>query len=162
MTSQRWTRIRPPISPLPHHLPPLFLPRSPTDRVSGGSPSPAKGVTPNPITSHPPSNTYTHNALSFMPTIFHLLHSISILSSLAWFVSLAQSPSSLIQKRPTPSFHLPVCRYSALPLITPGNSQFFATTAGEGENLYVQHRAQMKCPFSVKVSSWIFFFLQEL
>ena len=112
MTSQRWTRIRPPISPLPchlHHQPaPPLLPRSPTDRVSGGSQSPAKGVTPNPITplysSH--TNTHIHNALPFMPTIFHLLNPLSILSSQARFVSLAHSPSSLIQKRPTRLFPL--------------------------------------------------------
>lgn len=125
MTSQRWTRIRPPISPLPHHL---HLPVSPGPQQTGcqvALPALPKVL---PLIPLPPSALFTHthiqthtptgNALSFMPTIFHLLNPISILSSLARFVSLAHSPSPLIQKRPTPSFQIPSMR-ATTPLSPP-------------------------------------------
>lgn len=94
MTSQRWTGIRPPISPFPHRLYPAFSPGPQQTECQVALPALPKVL---PLIPLPPSSLlthrykHTHNVLSFMPTIFHLLKPASTLSSLEWFISLVIS-----------------------------------------------------------------------
>lgn len=104
MTSQRWTGIRPPISPFPHRLYPAFSPGPQQTECQVALPALPKVL---PLIPLPPSSLlthrykHTHNVLSFMPTIFHLLKPASTLSSLEWFISLVISDP---KRKKIPSF----------------------------------------------------------
>lgn len=71
MTSQRWTRIRPPISPLPHHL---HLPVSPGPQQTGCQVAlpalpkvlPLIPLPPSALFTHTHTNTHTHRQCSLI------------------------------------------------------------------------------------------------
>lgn len=129
MTSQRWTRIRPPISPFPHHLHPTFSPGPQQTRVSGGSPSPAKGVTPNPITplhsSHTRTQTHTECSLihaNYIPPIKPSIYSFipRMVCLFGTFISDPKRTNSLLSPP-----RVPILRSSHCSLITLGNPLLF-------------------------------------
>lgn len=125
--------------------------------MSGGSPSPAKGVTPNPITplhfSHTRTQTHTECSLihanyipPIKPSIYYFIPRMVCL--FGPFLSDPKKTNSLLSPP-----RVPILRSSHCFLINPGNLLLFAVTAndsarpGEGGHIYTQCRAQMKWPF---------------
>lgn len=155
MTSQRWTRIRSPVSPFPHRLHLTFSLGPQQTKRQVAVPAQQKVL---PLIPLPPStllsHTHTHTALSFMLAIFHLLNLLSILSSLECFVSL----SRLWSENTDSHFLLPhvpiLCSAHCWSLITPGNPSAFlsllrmtALRQVKGDVHTLSAGPQMKWPF---------------
>lgn len=166
MTSQRWTRIRPPISPLP---PPPPLPFSPGSQQTGcqvALPALPKVLPLIPL----PSSTPLHSPLSHTHTQCSLIHSNytspiipSILLSLAWFVSGLFTNLSDPKKSNSilsPPSVLLLCFFPRSPLATLCFSLLLQMTKLEQVkgDIYSQDRAQMKCPIPLAACSGLVLF----
>lgn len=158
MTSQRWTRIRPPISPFPYHLHPTFSPGRQQTECQVALPALPKVL---PLIPLPPStlltnrHKHTHNALLLMQTIFHQLNPLSIFSQKKWFIPVVVSDPKKSNSLLLPP-HVLIRHFLA---VLPGHpwQPFFDIavndSAGAAEGRHVLYmlcaRVQMKWPFPV-------------
>lgn len=163
MTSQRWTRIRPPISPLP---PPPPLPFSPGSQQTGcqvALPVLPKVLPLIPLPSSTPLHSHTHTQCSLIHSNYTSPIIPSILLSLAWFVSGLFTNLSDPKKSNSilsPPSVLLLCFFPRSPLATLCFSLLLQMTKLEQVkgDIYSQDRAQMKCPLPLAACSGLVLF----
>lgn len=163
MTSQRWTRIRPPISPLP---PPPPLPFSPGSQQTGcqvALPALPKVLPLIPLPSSTPLHSLTHTQCSLIHSNYTWPIIPSILLSLAWFVSGLFTNLSDPKKSNSilsPPSVLLLCFFPRSPLATLCFSLLLQMTKLEQVkgDIYGQDRAQMKCPLPLAACSGLVLF----
>lgn len=163
MTSQRWTRIRPPISPLP---PPPPLPFSPGSQQTGcqvALPALPKVLPLIPLPSSTPLHSHTHTQCSLIHSNYTSPIILSILLSLAWFVSGLFTNLSDPKKSNSifsPPSVLLLCFFPRSPLATLCFSLLLQMTKLEQVkgDIYGQDRAQMKCPLPLAACSGLVLF----
>lgn len=163
MTSQRWTRIRPPISPLP---PPPPLPFSPGSQQTGcqvALPALPKVLPLIPLPSSTPLHSHRHTQCSLIHSNYTSPIIPSILLSLAWSVSGLFTNLSDPKKSNSilsPPSVLLLCFFPRSPLATPCFSLLLQMTKLEQVkgDIYGQDRAQMKCPLPLAACSGLVLF----
>lgn len=166
MTSQRWTRIRPPISPLP---PPPPFPFSPGSQQTGcqvALPALPKVLPLIPLPSSTPLHSplsQTHTMLSHSFQLYITYYTLySFIPSMVCLWSIHQPFWS--KKEQLHPFTSLCAATLFLSPITTGNPLLFTTTsndkawAGEGRHIYGQDRAQMKCPLPLAACSGLVLF----
>lgn len=166
MTSQRWTRIRPLISPFPHQLHPTFSPGPQQTECQVALPALPKVL---PLIPLPPSTLLTHRHKHTQCAFIHANYILPIKPSIYAFIHrmvclcepfLLRHPPKKTSSVLLPP-HVQILSSSHFSLIAPSNLLLFAITvndsarAGNKGHIHTQYIAQMKCPFLATACSGV-------